>query len=110
MTYASYSSFVFLPYLLEIQFKRLISARGQSLASSVTRYRYENGRRYHAFRKSPVQPCSMFGSVLIFTDEMIGDGTYYGPNDDTASAYETIVYVLSATSAAFRKTSNNRTF
>ncbi|KAL5414849.1 hypothetical protein PMIN06_005590 [Paraphaeosphaeria minitans] len=45
---------------------------GQSLASSVTRYRYENGRRYHAYR----------------------DGSYYAPNDDTYSHYETIVHHL----------------
>ncbi|PSN65175.1 S-adenosyl-L-methionine-dependent methyltransferase [Corynespora cassiicola Philippines] len=45
---------------------------GQSLASSVTRYRYENGRRYHAFR----------------------DGSYYAPNDERYSNYETIVHHL----------------
>ncbi|KAJ4351849.1 uncharacterized protein N0V89_007193 [Didymosphaeria variabile] len=45
---------------------------GQSLASSVTRYRYENGRRYHAYR----------------------EGSYYAPNDDTYSNYETIVHHL----------------
>ncbi|KAF2678812.1 S-adenosyl-L-methionine-dependent methyltransferase [Lentithecium fluviatile CBS 122367] len=45
---------------------------GQSLASSITRYRYENGRRYHAYR----------------------EGSYYGPNDETYSNYETIVHHL----------------
>ncbi|KAF2644473.1 S-adenosyl-L-methionine-dependent methyltransferase [Massarina eburnea CBS 473.64] len=45
---------------------------GQSLASNVTRYRYENGRRYHAFR----------------------EGSYYGPNDETYSTYESIVHHL----------------
>lgn len=45
---------------------------GHSLASSVTRYRYENGRRYHAFR----------------------EGSYYAPNDETYSNYETIVHHL----------------
>ena len=43
-----------------------------SLASSVTRYRYENGRRYHAYR----------------------EGSYYAPNDETYSNYETIVHHL----------------
>ncbi|KAF2006360.1 S-adenosyl-L-methionine-dependent methyltransferase [Amniculicola lignicola CBS 123094] len=45
---------------------------GQSLASSVTRYRYENGRRYHAFR----------------------EGSYYAPNDDAYARYETVVHHL----------------
>ncbi|KAF2737681.1 S-adenosyl-L-methionine-dependent methyltransferase [Polyplosphaeria fusca] len=45
---------------------------GQSLASSVTRYRYENGRRYHAFR----------------------DGSYYGPNDEKTTMHESIVHHL----------------
>lgn len=44
----------------------------RSLASSITRYRYENGRRYHAYR----------------------DGSYYAPNDETYSNYETIVHHL----------------
>ena len=43
-----------------------------SLASKVTNYRYENGRRYHAYR----------------------DGTYYAPNDEAYSNYETIVHHL----------------
>ncbi|KAH4964841.1 hypothetical protein HBI82_025990 [Parastagonospora nodorum] len=43
-----------------------------SLASSATRYRYENGRRYHAWR----------------------DGTYYAPNDEGAQSYELIVHHL----------------
>ncbi|ORY08638.1 S-adenosyl-L-methionine-dependent methyltransferase [Clohesyomyces aquaticus] len=43
-----------------------------SMASSVTRYRYENGRRYHAFR----------------------DGQYYGPNDDKNATFETVVHHL----------------
>ncbi|KAF2708183.1 S-adenosyl-L-methionine-dependent methyltransferase [Pleomassaria siparia CBS 279.74] len=43
-----------------------------SLASSVTRYRYENGRRYHAYR----------------------EGSYYAPNDERYSSYETIVHHL----------------
>ncbi|KAF2010609.1 S-adenosyl-L-methionine-dependent methyltransferase [Aaosphaeria arxii CBS 175.79] len=43
-----------------------------SLASSVTRYRYENGRRYHAFR----------------------DGQFYGPNDDKYASYEMVVHHL----------------
>jgi hypothetical protein len=47
------------------------STGGASLASNVTRYRYENGRRYHSYR----------------------DGTYYAPNDEKYSHYETIVYV-----------------
>ncbi|KAF2274311.1 S-adenosyl-L-methionine-dependent methyltransferase [Westerdykella ornata] len=45
---------------------------GQSLATHVTRYRYENGRRYHAYR----------------------EGTYYAPNDDKYASYETIVHHL----------------
>ncbi|PVI05317.1 S-adenosyl-L-methionine-dependent methyltransferase [Periconia macrospinosa] len=44
----------------------------ESIGSSVTRYRYENGRRYHAYR----------------------EGSYYGPNDETYSNYETIVHHL----------------
>lgn len=51
---------------------RMTYTSGQSLASSVTRYRYENGRRYHAYR----------------------DGSYYAPNDDRYSTYETIVHHL----------------
>ncbi|KAF2263573.1 S-adenosyl-L-methionine-dependent methyltransferase [Lojkania enalia] len=43
-----------------------------SLASEVTRYRYENGRRYHAYR----------------------DGSYYAPNDQKYATYETIVHHL----------------
>jgi ubiquinone/menaquinone biosynthesis C-methylase UbiE len=38
----------------------------------VTRYRYENGRRYHAYR----------------------DGTYYAPNDEINQSYEIIVHHL----------------
>ncbi|CAI6334924.1 unnamed protein product [Periconia digitata] len=45
---------------------------GLSIGSSVTRYRYENGRRYHAYR----------------------EGSYYAPNDETYSNYETIVHHL----------------
>ncbi|KAG9200048.1 hypothetical protein G6514_007644 [Epicoccum nigrum] len=48
------------------------STGGMSLASKVTNYRYENGRRYHAYR----------------------DGTYYAPNDEAYSNYETIVHHL----------------
>ncbi|UPX11909.1 uncharacterized protein EKO05_0002493 [Ascochyta rabiei] len=48
------------------------STGGASLASRVTSYRYENGRRYHAYR----------------------DGTYYAPNDEAYSNYETIVHHL----------------
>ncbi|KAF1846156.1 S-adenosyl-L-methionine-dependent methyltransferase [Cucurbitaria berberidis CBS 394.84] len=46
--------------------------RGGSLASNITRYRYENGRRYHAYR----------------------DGTYYQPNDAQSQSYEAIVHHL----------------
>lgn len=45
---------------------------GDSLASKVTSYRYENGRRYHSYR----------------------EGTYYAPNDEKYSSYETIVHHL----------------
>lgn len=45
---------------------------GRTLATSITRYRYENGRRYHAFR----------------------DGEYYQPNDAQHSSYELIVHHL----------------
>ncbi|KAF1916540.1 S-adenosyl-L-methionine-dependent methyltransferase [Ampelomyces quisqualis] len=48
------------------------STGGGSLASNITRYRYENGRRYHAYR----------------------DGTYYAPNDEKNQSYETIVHHL----------------
>ena len=48
------------------------STGGGSLASKVTSYRYENGRRYHSYR----------------------DGTYYAPNDEKYSQYETIVHHL----------------
>lgn len=48
------------------------STGGASIASKVTAYRYENGRRYHAYR----------------------DGTYYAPNDEAYSNYETIVHHL----------------
>lgn len=48
------------------------STGGGSLASKVTSYRYENGRRYHAYR----------------------EGTYYAPNDEKYSNYETIVHHL----------------
>lgn len=48
------------------------STGGASLASRITSYRYENGRRYHAYR----------------------DGTYYAPNDALYSAYETTVHHL----------------
>ncbi|KAF2186779.1 S-adenosyl-L-methionine-dependent methyltransferase [Zopfia rhizophila CBS 207.26] len=51
---------------------RMTYTSGQSLASNVTRYRYENGRRYHAYR----------------------DGAYYAPNDDKYNVYETIVHHL----------------
>ncbi|KAF2469170.1 S-adenosyl-L-methionine-dependent methyltransferase [Lindgomyces ingoldianus] len=51
---------------------RMTYTSGQSLASNVTRYRYENGRRYHAFR----------------------DGSYYGPNDEKSMTQETIVHHL----------------
>ncbi|KAF2110998.1 S-adenosyl-L-methionine-dependent methyltransferase [Lophiotrema nucula] len=51
---------------------RMTYTSGQSLASNVTRYRYENGRRYHAFR----------------------DGSYYGPNDDKYAMHESIVHHL----------------
>ncbi|KAF2654986.1 S-adenosyl-L-methionine-dependent methyltransferase [Lophiostoma macrostomum CBS 122681] len=45
---------------------------GQSLETGVTHYRYENGRRYHAYR----------------------EGTYYAPNDDKYAMYESIVHHL----------------
>lgn len=48
------------------------STGGASLASNITRYRYENGRRYHAYR----------------------DGTYYAPNDEKNQSYETVVHHL----------------
>ncbi|KAH7066162.1 S-adenosyl-L-methionine-dependent methyltransferase [Paraphoma chrysanthemicola] len=48
------------------------STGGGSLASNVTRYRYENGRRYHAYR----------------------DGTYYAPNDEKNQSYEMVVHHL----------------
>ncbi|KAH7406499.1 S-adenosyl-L-methionine-dependent methyltransferase [Phaeosphaeria sp. MPI-PUGE-AT-0046c] len=48
------------------------STGGGSLASNITRYRYENGRRYHAYR----------------------DGTYYAPNDEANQSYETVVHHL----------------
>ena len=48
------------------------STGGFSIASKVTSYRYENGRRYHSYR----------------------DGTYYAPNDEAYSNYETIVHHL----------------
>lgn len=44
----------------------------RSLASIITRYRYENGRRYHAYR----------------------DGQYYMPNDDKHAEYEMLVHHL----------------
>ncbi|KAF2748530.1 S-adenosyl-L-methionine-dependent methyltransferase [Sporormia fimetaria CBS 119925] len=46
----------------------------QSLASSVNRYRYENGRRYHGYRDGP--------------------HAYYAPNDDSYVNYESIVHHL----------------
>lgn len=48
------------------------STGGDSIASKVTSYRYENGRRYHSYR----------------------EGTYYAPNDELYSNYETIVHHL----------------
>lgn len=51
---------------------RMSYTSGGSLASKVTRYRYENGRRYHAYR----------------------DGTYYAPNDAQNQSYEAIVHHL----------------
>lgn len=48
------------------------SSGGLSLASNITRYRYENGRRYHAYR----------------------DGTYYAPNDAPYQSYEATVHHL----------------
>jgi ubiquinone/menaquinone biosynthesis C-methylase UbiE len=59
-------------YQLDEDDDRMTYSSGQSLASNITRYRYENGRRYHAYR----------------------DGVYYGPNDDQASTYETVVHHL----------------
>ncbi|KAF2875947.1 S-adenosyl-L-methionine-dependent methyltransferase [Massariosphaeria phaeospora] len=56
---------------------RLTYTSGQTLASSVTRYRYENGRRYHAY-------------LCVGA----GEGSYYGPNDERYSQYETIVHHL----------------
>lgn len=44
----------------------------RSLASIITRYRYENGRRYHAYR----------------------DGLYFMPNDDKHAEYEMLVHHL----------------
>ncbi|MCJ1479951.1 hypothetical protein MMC06_000105 [Schaereria dolodes] len=43
-----------------------------SLASDITHYRYENGRRYHAYR----------------------DGQYWGPNDDKATQNEIVAHHL----------------
>ncbi|OCL02276.1 S-adenosyl-L-methionine-dependent methyltransferase [Glonium stellatum] len=51
---------------------RATYSSGLTLATSITRYRYENGRRYHAFR----------------------DGEYYQPNDAQHSNYEVIVHHL----------------
>ncbi|KAH6639667.1 S-adenosyl-L-methionine-dependent methyltransferase [Boeremia exigua] len=48
------------------------STGGNSIASKITSYRYENGRRYHSYR----------------------EGTYYAPNDEAYSNYETIVHHL----------------
>ncbi|KAI9730442.1 MAG: hypothetical protein M1834_005952 [Cirrosporium novae-zelandiae] len=43
---------------------------GQTIGSSVTAYRYENGRRYHAYR----------------------EGQYWGPNDEKQKSHEEIVH------------------
>ena len=68
---------------------------GASLASNVTRYRYENGRRYHSYSKFTsgfarlwVEAHRRLKSVLT---SRLGDGTYYAPNDEKYSNYETIV-------------------
>ncbi|KAF2494299.1 S-adenosyl-L-methionine-dependent methyltransferase [Lophium mytilinum] len=54
------------------QSSRLNCKRGRTLATTITQYRYENGRRYHAFR----------------------DGEYYQPNDEKQYDYEMIVHHL----------------
>lgn len=45
---------------------------GASIGSSITQYRFENGRRYHSYR----------------------DGLYYAPNDDRYATYEATVHHL----------------
>ncbi|MCJ1370978.1 hypothetical protein MMC20_002193 [Loxospora ochrophaea] len=51
----------------------LLGAESQrSLASSIHQFRYENGRRYHAYR----------------------EGQYWGPNDDKMNAHEAVTHHL----------------
>jgi hypothetical protein len=66
--------------------ERKCSTGGASLASNVTRYRYENGRRYHSYSEFTLGLTRL--SVLT---SQPGDGTYYAPNDEKYSNYETIV-------------------
>ena len=56
-----------------------------SIATSITQYRYENGRRYHVYRM-PTTPHTIDPSVLIRP----GEGQYWAPNDEQASALDDI--------------------
>ena len=65
--------------------------RGGSLASNITRYRYENGRRYHAYREHFIRVTRAGGNGNA--NDALGDGTYYAPNDAQSQSYEAIVSV-----------------
>ncbi|KAI9707946.1 MAG: hypothetical protein M1820_004365 [Bogoriella megaspora] len=66
----SLTSYVYSTKLSRLELS--VMDRGRTLASTTTQYRYENGRRYHAYR----------------------DGEYYQPNDEEMNHHEGIAHHL----------------
>ncbi|KAL8713227.1 MAG: hypothetical protein Q9220_002748 [cf. Caloplaca sp. 1 TL-2023] len=61
-----------------------------SIASSISQYRLENGRTYHAYRthSQPVSSTTAESSTL----RSLGDGEYWAPNDEKARIIDEIAH------------------
>ena len=58
-----------------------------SIATSITQYRYENGRRYHIYRTFRISQ-----TIADLTELTIsGEGEYWAPNDEQSAALDDIM-------------------
>ncbi|KAL8949245.1 MAG: hypothetical protein Q9222_004634, partial [Ikaeria aurantiellina] len=61
-----------------------------SIASSISQYRHENGRTYHAYRMHAHLVSRITVEILIL--RLLGDGQYWAPNDEKARSTDAIAY------------------